>query len=168
MLLRAVERIFKRTVINVMRKRSKYWIITHARELYTLNNGKYLFAYKSGLLLLLLRLSLLPQLIIHFIIVHFCSYTYMTTSQQDLFKWLIYCTIIATCGFYSVASLFVRFSPIFSSWPTLLIAIYYSCKWADSLISAMTRVHNEPENVCTNEWYPCSRNTCWSNEPKPR
>lgn len=51
----------------------KYWIITHAKELYTLNNGKYLFAYKSILLILLL------QLIVHFIIAAFmlvCIYEY--------------------------------------------------------------------------------------------
>lgn len=41
--------------------------------------------------------------------------------------------------------------------PALLIAIHYSCKWAGSLISAMTRARDEPRHALA-----CS--TCWRHQ----
>jgi len=107
---------------------------------YFLNNGKYLFAYNSIFLVLVLLFL--------FIIL----FSYMHTREQvskDLFKWPIYSLllIIATRIFYLIASLFVwlLISPFYLA---LLMAIY-SCKWADSLI-LWSRVHNEAENVWMN------------------
>ena len=88
-LFRAVERIFKRTVINVMRKRSKYGIMTHAKELLSDNNGKYLFVYARTFLIRVLVLFLflfffdLSYILLHFLLL--CIHKDESADLNDLF-----------------------------------------------------------------------------------
>lgn len=125
---------------------------------YFRNNGKYLFVYTNILIPVFVLFLFFFFFDLSYILLHFFSYaqvhTRVSKDLNDLFIFRDYYYFLLTISYIFLFGLFLSISP---SCFTLLIAIYYSCKWADCLISAMTCAHNEPEN--TNKWHLCTRIT---------